>query len=50
MREIIFSQSRVYEETTMRARQSLNFGTQIKSKKQISATCTVEFLVKANNS
>jgi len=48
--EIVFSQSSVYEEPTMRARKSVDFGTQIKSKKQISATCTVEFLVKANNS
>jgi hypothetical protein len=44
--EIVFSYLRDSDNAMMRTRKAADFGTQIKSKKQISATCTVEFLVR----
>lgn len=48
MDQVIFSEAQSAPETAMlrsRKAQNINFGTPFKSKKQISATCTAEFLV-----
>ncbi|CAN1213459.1 SIMPL domain-containing protein [Tumidithrix helvetica PCC 7403] len=47
--EIFFGTQSAPEHAMTRAKKAVDFGTQIKSKKQISATCSVEFLVNVNS-